>query len=199
MRIVGLVGGIGSGKSEAASILSSMGAEVIDADKVGHAIYAPGTPGFRAVVETFGPEVVGPDGHVDRKMLGALVFADPAELRRLNAVVHPLIRREIELRIAAARERATSPLVVVEAAILLEAGWQSLVDEVWVVTASPETVRARLAQSRGLSADEVAARVARQMSDRERRAAADEIVENDGDVDDLRGRLQALWAGTIAR
>lgn len=198
MRVVGLIGGIGSGKSEASAILASMGAVVIDADKVGHAVYAPGTAGFRGVVEAFGPEVVGADGTIDRKKLGARVFSEPGQLERLNAIVHPLIREEIERRLDAERSRGATGLAVVEAAILLEAGWRPLVDEVWVVSAAPETVRARLATSRGLSAEEVDARVAKQMPDAERRAAADVVIENDADREALRARLHDLWTARIS-
>ncbi len=198
MRVVGLIGGIGSGKSEASAILASMGAEVIDADKVGHAVYEPGTAGFRGVVEAFGRDVVGACGTIDRKKLGARVFSEPGQLERLNAIVHPLIREEIERRLDAARSRGATPLAVVEAAILLEAGWRPLVDEVWVVSAAAETVRARLAASRGLSAEEVDARVAKQMPDAERRAAADVVIENDADREALRARLHDLWTERIA-
>jgi len=191
MRIIGLIGGIGSGKSEASALLASMGAEVIDADKVGHAIYEPGTEGYLQVVESFGEEIVGEDGRIDRKKLGARVFSQPGELERLNAILHPLIRREIERRLGELEKRDVE-LAVVEAAILLEAGWRSIVHEVWAVTAAPETIRARLFEGRGLRAEEVDARVAKQMPDAERRAAADVVIENDGSRDDLRSRLAEI-------
>ncbi len=199
MLAVGLIGGIGSGKSEASAVLSAMGAEVIDADKVGHAAYDPGTEGFRRVVAAFGSGIVGADGTIDRKKLGARVFSEPGQIERLNAIVHPPIRAEIERRLAVARKRGEVQLAVVEAAILLEAGWRPLVDEVWLVTASRETVRERLAESRGMTAAEVDARVIKQMPDAERRAAADIVIENDGGRDDLRRRLDELWASRIPR
>jgi dephospho-CoA kinase len=199
MHVVGLVGGIGSGKSEAARMLAAMGAVVIDADKIGHAVYEPGTPGFAAVVDAFGSAVVGDDGRIDRRALGPIVFGDAEALARLNGIVHPLIRAEIERRIAEERALGGAELVVVEAAILLEAGWRSLVDEVWVVRAPLAVIRERLATSRGLSAEEVDARVARQMSDAERCAAADVVVENAGTRDDLRERLSTTWGERVAR
>ena len=199
MHVVGLVGGIGSGKSEAARILATMGAVVIDADKIGHAVYEPGTPGFAAVVDAFGSRVVGEDGRIDRGALGPIVFGDPRALERLNGIVHPLIRNEIERRIAEARDLGGADLIVVEAAILLEAGWRSLVDEVWVVRAPLAVIRERLATGRGLSAEEVDARVARQMSDRERCATADVVVENAGTRADLRESLAATWKARVAR
>lgn len=191
MRVVGLIGGIGSGKSEASALLASMGAEVIDADKVGHAIYEPGTEGYRRVIEGFGEEIVGKDGKIDRKKLGARVFSEAGELERLNSILHPLIRGEIERRLGELEKRNVE-LAVVEAAILLEAGWRPIVHEVWVVTATPETIRSRLFEGRGLSAEEVDARVAKQMPDAERRAAADVLIENDGSRDDLRRRLAEI-------
>lgn len=199
MRVIGLVGGIGSGKSAASSMLARLGAEVIDADKLGHSAYRPGTPGFAAVVAEFGDDVVGADGEIDRKRLGARVFADPAALARLNGIVHPLIRSAIEQRIDAARQSGTVPAIVVEAAILLEAGWRGVVDEVWTLSAPAVRVRERLAAQRGLDGREVDARVARQMSDEERRAAADVVIENDGSLADLEARLGEIWQARIAR
>lgn len=199
MRVIGLIGGIGSGKSVVRRILAELGAEVIDADRIGHEVYRPGTAGYRAVVDAFGPEVLDPEGAIDRRRLGARVFADPAELARLNAVVHPLIRAEIEGLLRAARQRRDVRAVVVEAAILLEAGWKSLVDEVWLVLADREAVLARLADARGLSREESAARIARQMSDDERRRQADVVIDNRGSLEDLREQVAALWGDRIGR
>lgn len=199
MLVIGLVGGIGSGKSTAAAILAELGAEVINADLIGHEVYEPGKPGFDAIVAEFGPEVVGPDGRIDRKRLGSIVFADSAKLARLNAIVHPLIRAEIERRIERAREEGRVRAVVVEAAILLEAGWRSLVDQVWVICARRDDVVERLAAQRGMAEEEAAARMAKQMSDAERRAAADVVIDNNGSIDDLRARLTGLWQTLVPR
>jgi dephospho-CoA kinase len=197
--VIGLVGGIGSGKSTVAAVLAELGAAVIHADLVGHEVYRAGTPGFAAVVREFGAEVVGSDGEIDRKRLGARVFETPGALERLNAIVHPLIRTEIARRIDALRRAGEVPAVVVEAAILLEAGWRSLVDRVWVVTARPEHVQARLEAQRGLSAAEVEARVARQMGDQERLRAAGAVIENHGSIDELRQQVSRLWLSSVAR
>jgi dephospho-CoA kinase len=199
MLVIGLVGGIGSGKSVACAILAELGAEVINADVVGHEVYEPGKPGFDAIVAEFGNDVVGADGRIDRKRLGAIVFGDEAKLARLNAIVHPLIRAEIERRIARARENDAVRAVVVEAAILLEAGWRSLVDQVWVISARREDVVERLASQRGMAEAETDARMARQMTDAERRAAADVVIENVGSLDDLRTRLTGLWQTLVPR
>jgi dephospho-CoA kinase len=193
VRVIGLVGGIGSGKTTAAEILAGLGARVLNADLIGHEVYLPGTAGFDAVVGAFGSDVVGDDGRIDRKRLGAIVFADPAKLRRLNGIVHPLIKEEIARRIEATRTANDVRAVVVEAAILLEAGWRDLVDEVWVVCADPAHVVRRLAEQRGLAGDEVEARIARQMGDAERRAKADVVIENRGTREDLRAAIEARW------
>ncbi|HZR85040.1 MAG TPA: dephospho-CoA kinase [Candidatus Binatia bacterium] len=199
MRVIGLVGGIGSGKSTVAGLLAGLGGAVIDADAIGHGVYRAGTPGFEAVVAAFGPEIVGADGEIDRRRLGAIVFGDEARLRELNGIAHPLIRAEIARRIAALRAEGRSPAVVVEAAILLEAGWRDLVDEVWVVSTGKERVIARIEEQRGLSAPDIEARMARQMADATRRAAADLVIENDGSLAELEQRVSEAWRRRVAR
>jgi dephospho-CoA kinase len=199
MRTIGLIGGIGAGKSVVRAALSDLGAAVIDADRVGHAIYEPGTPGFGAVVGAFGTGIVDAAGRIDRPTLGALVFSDAAKLARLNAIVHPLIRAEIERRLDEIRREGRAPAAVVEAAILIEAGWNTLVDEIWLVVARRQHVLERLASGRGLSSAQVDARLARQSTDAERRRFADVVIENDGSLDDLRQRVRALWQERIPR
>jgi dephospho-CoA kinase len=190
--IVGLTGGIGSGKSTVAGILAELGARVIDADRIGHEVYRPGSEGFRLVAEAFGPGVVGADGSIDRRALGALVFADPAARARLNAIVHPLIVAELQRRLVAAGDEDERPIVI-EAAIMLEAGWRGLVDRVWVVSTRPEHAVARVVASRGLDAADVERRLAAQMPDAERRRLADLVIENDGDPAALRREVEKAW------
>lgn len=191
-RVIGLTGGIGSGKSTVAAMLGALGATVIDADKVGHDVYRPGTEGFRRVVEAFGQEVVASDGTIDRRVLGARVFADPAALRRLNALVHPLIGEAIRDRLMQAQADASSAPIVVEAAIMMEAGW-TFFDEVWVVVVEPATAIARVTASRGMTPDEVQRRIDAQMTSAERRARATRVIENDGTPAELRARVEAAW------
>jgi dephospho-CoA kinase len=191
--VVGLTGGIGSGKSTVAAMLAARGALVIDADRVGHESYRPGSEGFRRVVEAFGPGVVAGDGTIDRKALGAIVFADPAALARLNAIVHPLIGTDVAARVAAARAEDPRRPVVIEAAILLEAGWRRLADRLWVVSVRPETAIARVVAGRGLARAEVERRIAAQAPDTERRRAADLVIENDGTPADLAARVEEAW------
>jgi dephospho-CoA kinase len=198
--VIGLTGGIGSGKSTVAAMLGELGARVIDADKIGHEVYLPGTEGFRRVVDAFGADVVAPDGTIDRRRLGARVFADPAALARLNALVHPLIGDEIRGRIQralAANESATADAarpIVIEAAIMLEAGWRFF-DRIWVVVVSREVAIVRVTASRGLARHEVEQRIDAQLSNEERRRIADLVIENDGTIAELRAKVEAAWHG----
>lgn len=195
-RVIGLTGGIGSGKSTVAAMLGALGATVIDADKVGHDVYRPGTEGFRTVVEAFGADVVGADGTIDRRVLGARVFADPDALRRLNALVHPLIGLEIRDRLLRAQDEPLATPIVVEAAIMMEAGW-TFFDEVWVVVVEPSTAVARVTESRGMTVDEVQRRIAAQMTSAERRARATRVIENDGTPAELRAQVEAAWRAVV--
>src|SRR5689334_23329913 len=191
--IVGLTGGIGSGKSTVAAILAELGARVIDADRIGHDVYRPGTAGFQRVVEAFGSGVVAPDGTIDRRALGAIVFADPAARARLNAIVHPLIAAELAARIDRFRDERFAGPIVVEAAMLLEAGWRTLVDRLWVVSAPHERAVERVVASRGLTPVEAARRAEAQLPDAERRREADLVIENDGSRESLRVEVERAW------
>ncbi|MFN8642962.1 MAG: dephospho-CoA kinase [Candidatus Binatia bacterium] len=197
VRTVGVTGGIGSGKSSAVQILAGLGAAVIDADRVGHEVYAPGTVGFAQVVAAFGANIVGADGAIDRKRLGPIVFADPAALARLNAIVHPLIRDEVGRRIVAARAAGPAPIVV-EAALLIEAKWDALVDEVWLVVARREVIEQRLTAQRGMDPAAVAARMRAQLTDAARQARADVVIDNSGTRDELRAQVERLWRERLA-
>ena len=195
--VIGLTGGIGSGKSTVAAILGELGAHVIDADKIGHEVYLPGTDGHRRVVEAFGTGVVAADGTIDRRALGAIVFADRAALARLNAVVHPLIGEDIRRRIATAMHDGSGKPIVIEAAIMMEAGWRFF-DRVWVVMVARETAIARVVASRGVARADVERRLAVQMSDEERRRLADLVIENDGTPAALRAKVEAAWRSLAA-
>ncbi len=197
MRTIGVTGGIGVGKSAVVRILAELGATIIDADRVGHAVYAPGTPGFDQVVAAFGRDLVAADGTIDRKRLGAIVFGDPQQLARLNAIVHPLIRDAVAAQVAAARA-ARPPAIVVEAALLIEARWDALVDEVWVVTARREVIEARLAAQRGMDAAAIAARMRAQLADADRLAHADVVIDNSASLPELRAEVERLWRARIA-
>jgi dephospho-CoA kinase len=192
VKVLGVTGGIGSGKSAATAILGTLGAVVIDADRVGHETYLPGTPGWEQVVGEFGREVVAADGTIDRQRLGAIVFADPARRARLDAIVHPLIRAAIAVRIAGER-CGTHAAIVVEAALLVEAQWDKLVDEVWLITAQREAVEGRLMAQRGLDREAIAQRLRAQLDDAQRAAHADVIIDNSGSLEALRAQLTTVW------
>jgi dephospho-CoA kinase len=191
--IIGLTGGIGSGKSVVGAMLADLGAHVIDTDKIGHRVYAPGSEGFRRIVETFGAGIVAADGTIDRKRLGAVVFGDDERRHALNAIVHPLIFQEIMREIGETRSAGFDGPIVLEAPILVEAKGTGLVDQIWVVAAPPDAVRKRLMDSRNMTRAEIEARVAAQLDDAERRRHADVILENDGDLLSLRKVVEAAW------
>jgi dephospho-CoA kinase len=196
--IIGLTGGIGSGKSVVGAMLAELGAHVIDTDKVGHRVYAPGSEGFTRILKAFGRAIVGPDGTIDRKRLGAVVFADAEKRATLNGIVHPLIFQEIMREIGERRTAGFAGPIVLEAPILVEAKGTGLVDQIWVVTAPPDAVRRRLMTSRAMTQAEIEARVAAQLDDAERRRHADVVIENDGDLASLRSVVEAAWRTLIA-
>ena len=193
VTVIGITGGIGAGKSSASAILGELGAEVIDADKAAHQVYLPDTPAWREIVAAFGEEVLAADRTVDRRKLGPRVFADPAALQTLNGITHGKIFAYIQGQIAYIRRTEAAPLVVVEAAVLLEAGWQALVDQLWVVVAPVEIAIARLRDDRGVPEDQARARVAAQMSNDERIAYADIVIHNAADLDALRDAITTAW------
>ena len=198
MRIIGLTGGIASGKSLVSQQLVELGAVVVDADKLGHETYRKGTETYRAVAEAFGPDVVGSDGEIDRGALGAKVFGDPEARRRLEEIVWPAIRRLAAERLTGLREQSV-PVVVLEAAVLIEANWLDLVDEVWLVEAPPETVRQRLSDRNGLTPEQAEARLRAQLTNEKRRPYAGVVIENDGSLDELRRRVDEAWSKLATR
>ena len=186
---VGLTGGIGSGKSTVAELLSSYGAVIIDADVLAREAVAPGTAGLARVVEEFGPEMVAADGSLDRARLGAVVFGHPQRLAALNAIVHPYVRRRSEELTAS----APADSVVVQVIPLLVENGLTDFDVVVVVDASLETQLRRLAE-RGMDQADARARIAAQATREQRRAAADAVIDNDGDLSDLQAQVERLWA-----
>ena len=195
--IIGLTGGIASGKSTAAKYLGEKGASVIDADKLGHRAYESDTEAFRKVAEAFGADVVGADGQIDRKVLGGKVFGDPAALDRLTGIIWPEIARLALAAFEESRSARPDDIIVLEAAVMLEAGWEPMVDEVWVVIVDPDTAVARATARDGVDADAVRKRIASQLSNDARREKADLVIDNSGDEAALRARLDAAW-GRIA-
>jgi dephospho-CoA kinase len=197
VKAIGLTGGIGSGKTTVAAMLEEFGATVIHADTVGHETYRPHSEGWERLQASFGATILAPDQTIDRKRLGALVFSDPQALARLNAIVHPLIFAEIQRRLASYRAAGHVQPVVVEAAVLIEANWLPLVDEVWLLLTQRDAVIARLEKQRGLPPSAVDARIAAQLSDAERQRYADVIIHNTGSLEDLRRHVRSLWERSV--
>jgi dephospho-CoA kinase len=187
---VGLTGGVASGKSTVSAILAGLGAVVIDADLLAREVVAPGSGGLRQVVEAFGPEVLTPDGALDREAMGALVFGDEAARRRLEAVIHPLVRaRAKELEFQAGADR----LVVHDIPLLAETGQAPTFEAVLVVDVPVETQLERLTGLRGMSRAEAEARMRAQATRAERLAVATHVVENTGTLEDLRERVTEVF------
>ena len=195
MKIIGLTGGIGSGKSTAAKILSEFGAKVIDADKVAHEVFNPGTEGLQKVVETFGEMVLNSTGEIDRKKLGEIVFNNPVALSTLNGIIHPMAYELTKSRLEECRKLGVE-VVILEVILLVEAGWDHLADEIWVMIASEDTVVQRLQVSRKLTREEILSRIHAQTTNEERIKYADVIIENDGCYEELKEKLHELWNNT---
>jgi dephospho-CoA kinase len=191
---VGLTGGIGAGKSAVAQRLVARGAVLIDSDVLAREVVAPGTEGLAAVVAAFGPEVLGPGGELDRPALGARVFGDQAARRKLESIIHPLVRaRAAHLTSAAAADA----IVVNDVPLLVETGLTPSYHLVVVVDADPAVRTRRLVTSRGMTEEQAAARIAAQSDDSVRRDAADVVLVNDGGLDELDAQVDRLWQGRL--
>lgn len=198
MYVIGLTGGIGSGKTTVADMLREKGAVILSADRLGHQVYRPGTPAWQAVVDAFGRQVLASDGSIDRQKLGAIVFADAEARKRLNAITHPPMREMMRQRLADLASQGTA-VAVLEAALLLDAGWDDLVDEVWV-TALPAAVAAQRIAARGaLTYEEALARIRAQLSDEERIKRADVVIDTDCSLAETRRQVEEQWSRLLAR
>lgn len=192
-RVICLTGGIASGKSTAARFLAEQGAHVIDADLLGHRTYEPGSPAHARLVEAFGEDVRAADGRIDRKSLGAKVFGRPAEMKRLTDIVWPAIRALAAEEIVRVRAARSAPAIVLEAAVLFEAGWQDLGDEVWVNVVDREVAIARAVARDGVDRAAVERRLDSQLSNADRVVRADVVLVNDGTPEELLAQLRRQW------
>ena len=198
MHTIGLTGGIASGKSTVVEFFREQRVSVIDADILGHRTYDPGTATFAAVVAAFGDELVADDGTIDRRVLGGKVFGKPEELTRLTDIVWPGMRA-LASEALSALEVAGNRLVVLEAAVLFEAGWEDMADEIWVTTVAVEVAVARLAERNGLDEAAARARIDSQLSNAARVAKADVVIENDGTREELAASVREAWDALSAR
>jgi len=190
MLLIGLTGGIGSGKSSVSSRLVERGAVVVDADAIVREVQAPGEPVFAAMVARFGPSVVAADGSLDRRAVADVVFADAGALADLNALVHPAVTAEIARRLEA--EAGTDHVVVLDVPLLVESGRDDLAGLI-VVDVDPDLAVARLVAHRGFRADDARARIARQASRADRLARADLVIDNSGTIEDLDAQVDHAW------
>ena len=191
MKLVGLTGGVGSGKSTVAAMLRELGAEVVDADEATHAVYEPGSPGYDAVVREFGPDFVR-DGGIDRSRLGGLVFRDADARRRLNAIVHPLVREWMAERTAAAVEQGAD-VVVQDVPLLFENSLEKLFSSVVLVYVPEELQVERLVAGRGFTPERARAVIAAQMPIEAKRGLAQHVINSSGTLEDTRAQVTAIW------
>ena len=197
MLLVGLTGGIGSGKSTVARLLERRGAVVIDADQLAREAVAKGTPGFERVVDTFGASIVGPDGDLDRRSLAAIIFSDPERKAALEGIVHPEVARRFGEQVD--ELRGTDRVVVYVSPLLVELGLAPAFDVVIVITASPHLRVSRVASDRDLSPEDVRARMATQATDEQRMEVAHILVDNDGSLAELEPQVDRIWDDLVAR
>ncbi|MGE3076753.1 MAG: dephospho-CoA kinase [Dehalococcoidia bacterium] len=192
MHVIGLTGGIASGKSTVTRFFKDRDIPVIDADVLGHRTYDPGTDTFAAVVKAFGDDLVAADGTIDRRVLGGKVFGKPDELKRLTDIVWPGIRK-LASEALSEFEAAGNAIVVLEAAVMFEAGWEDLVDDIWVVVVEPDLAVKRLAERNGLDEAAARARIDSQLSNAERIARSNVVITNNGTLEELETAIQSAW------
>ena len=198
MIVIGLTGGIGTGKSTVSETLGQLGAMLINADLVGHDAYLPHQNVWQQVVDAFGAEnILGDNDEVDRRKLGPIVFGSPEAMEKLNGIVHPWMRKRMEEMIEAERAKGTK-VVVLEAAILIESNWSLLADQIWVTTASAENVVKRIMARNGLSEEQIRARMAAQTTDEVRLRVANVVVDTNGTMDEVRAQVRQLWEQQVA-
>ncbi len=188
--VIGLTGNIACGKSLVLRTLAELGAETIDADLVAREVMSQGSPVLEEVARAFGPEIINPDGSLDRRALARIVFSDPEQLARLEAIVHPPVVELIRQRVAESR----SPVVVIDAIKLFEAGLARDCDEVWVVTCTPGQQLARLMARDRISEEEALLRIRAQPPQEEKVRRADRVIDNSGTMEDTTAQVRAAWA-----
>jgi len=192
MIVIGVTGNIGSGKSTVCRILAKLGATIIDADKLAHETYKPYSRTWQELINAFGKDIVKANGEIDRQKLGQIVFSDPSALAQLNQIVHPEARRLAQERIETYRHQGAKAIVV-EATLLIEAGWTNLVNKVWLMVASDDMVAQRLTQHKEISEAQLLARLRSQMPAEEKMKYADVIIYNDRSINQLEAKVTELW------
>ena len=191
MLRVGLTGGIACGKSTVATLMKELGCHLLEADRLAHKLMEPGQPAYREILRDFGEQVLNADGRIDRRVLGEIVFRDLNQLKRLNQIVHPRVIQEQDRQLAEWEREGSVRVAVVEAALLIEAGYHEHVDRLVVVWCRPEQQRERL-QGRGLTPEQIAQRIAAQMPLEEKRQLADDEIDCSGTLEATRQQVEEL-------
>jgi dephospho-CoA kinase len=192
MFVIGLTGNFGTGKTTVSQILAELGAIIIDADKLGHNLLQPDTETYKEIVAAFGKSILKPNEEIDRNKLGKLVFTDAAALNRLNQIMHPKMYEIVKEKIEKYRKTDTK-IVVLEAALLIEAAWTPLVDQVWITVAPEASIVRRLKNGRELKEEQILARLQAQMSSEEKAKGADVVINTDCSLDELGTKVTELW------
>ncbi|HEX2173016.1 MAG TPA: dephospho-CoA kinase [Dehalococcoidia bacterium] len=193
MITIGLTGGIGTGKTTVSKILADLGAYIMDADKVGHEMLLPQTEVWHDIIATWGRDLLTEDDQIDRRKLGAIVFSDPAALQKLNSISHPRMKKVMADRLATLRQEGQVPVVIVEAAILIEAKWYDIVDRVWMTHAAEGVAVRRLQARNGMSEEEALKRIRSQLTADERAKYAQLIIDTDCTLDELHQKTEQVW------
>jgi dephospho-CoA kinase len=198
MKVIGLTGGIGSGKSTVAKFMAELGATILELDKVGHQAMKSGSDVWRRLVDEFGEAIIAADGEIDRSRLGNIVFNDSSTLERLSNIIHPEIDKIIAVKLDEYRRRGID-YIVLEAAARLDTDRSSQVDEIWTTVAPDDVVLKRLADRSRFSEEETRARIRAQLPDEERIKQADVVIDTDCSLDELRDRVVKAWKKMQAR
>lgn len=198
MMVIGLTGGMGSGKSTVSTFLAQLGAVVLSADEIGHEALEPYTETWQEVVNAFGKGILKDGGEVDRQKLGEIVFNNAEALARLNRIMHPRMYRIVEKRLEELKQQGAE-VIVLEAPLLVEANWLNLVDQVWVTTAEEATIVRRCCQRSGLSKAQALARISSQLPPEEKIKYADAVIDTDGTLSEVEARVKELWKGLCSQ
>lgn len=199
LQVIGLTGGIASGKSTVVSMLRELGAGIIDCDQIAHDVVLPGSEGLQAVASAFGPNTIQRDGSMDRAYIGRVVFAQPERKQQLEGILFPLIQNGIDGEIKKIEENKKNPVIFLDMPLLFEIKYNSYVDEAWLVYVDPATQLMRLMNRNHYTRDEAMARIHAQLPIDTKRSLAQVIIDNSGSLDDTKEQVQTEWSRLMKR